>query len=212
MLSVSLGASAQSPGPGPVLIVTYVEAPPAKAAALAADLHAYAGQIENGSGKPRVMVLREFGRPNRMVIIEQWPNTSSPAFVKSETELAAIVQPDVQAPMDRRVNHPLTPSLTQMASAAFVVLMHVDMSLAGPAALKVLQAQRASVLAAPDALAYEDAVQDQHENHFAVCEVWKSRTAYEVYTATGPAEDFRRQLAPLLGSPFDDRFYEHIGH
>jgi quinol monooxygenase YgiN len=212
MLWVSLGASAQTPGAGPVLIVTYVEAPPAKGAALAADLHAYAGQIENGPGKPRVTVLREFGRPNRMVIIEQWPDSSSPAFAKSETELAAMVQPDVRAPMDRRVNHPLTPALTQMASAAFVVLMHVDMSLAGPAALKVLQAQRDSVLAAPDALGYEDAVQDQHENHFAVCEVWKSRTAYEAYTATGPAEDFRRQLAALLGSPFDDRFYERVGH
>jgi len=212
MLWVTLGASAQTPGAGPVLIVTYVEAPPAKGAALAADLHAYAGQIENGPGKPRMTVLREFGRPNRMVIIEQWPDSSSPAFAKSETELAAMVQPDVRAPMDRRVNHPLTPALTQMASTAFVVLMHVDMSLAGPAALKVLQAQRDSVLAAPDALGYEDAVQDQHENHFAVCEVWKSRTAYEAYTATGPAEDFRRQLAALLGSPFDDRFYERLGH
>ena len=107
MLWVSLGASAQTPGAGPVLIVTYVEAPPAKGAALAADLHAYAGQIENGPGKPRVTVLREFGRPNRMVIIEQWPDSSSPAFAKSETELAAMVQPDVRAPMDRRVNHPL---------------------------------------------------------------------------------------------------------
>jgi quinol monooxygenase YgiN len=207
-----MGASAQTPGAGPVLIVTYVEAPPAKAAALAADLHAYGGQIENGAGKPRVTVLREFGRPNRMVIIEQWPDSSSPAFAKSETQLAAMVQPDVVAPMDRRVNHPLTPALTQMASASFVVLMHVDMSLAGPAALKVLQAQRDSVLAAPYAVGYEDAVQDQHGNHFAVCEVWKSRTAYEAYAATGPAEDFRRQLAALLGSPFDDRFYERVGH
>src|ERR1700677_4067266 len=116
MLWVSLGASAQAPGAGPLLIVTYVEAPPAKGAALAVDLHAYAGQIENGRGKPRVTVLREFGCPNRMVIIEQWPDSSSPAFAKSETELAAMVQPDVRAPMDRRVNHPLTPALTPMAA------------------------------------------------------------------------------------------------
>jgi hypothetical protein len=66
MLWVSPGASAQAPGAGPVLIVTYVEAPPAKRAALAAYLQAYAGQIENGPGKTRVTVLREFGRPNRM--------------------------------------------------------------------------------------------------------------------------------------------------
>jgi len=212
MLWLSLGASAQTPGAGPLLIVTYVEAPAAKGAALAADLHAYAEQIENGPDKPRVTVLREFGRPNRMVILERWPDSSSHGFAKSETELAARVQPEVLAPMDRRVNHPLTPPLAQMASTAFVVLMHVDMSVAGPAALKVLQVQRDSVLAAPGVLGYEDAVQDQHGNHFVVCELWKSRAAYEAYTATGPAEDFRRQLAAVLGSPFDDRFYEQVGH
>ncbi len=200
-LGVSGRERADPRGLAPSWIVTYVEAPPAKGAALAIDLHAYAGQIENGPAKPRVTVLREFGRPNRMVIIEQWPDLSSPAFAKSETELAAMVQPDVRAPMDRRVNHPLTPALTQMASTAFVVLMHVDMSRAGPASLKVLEAQRDSGPAAPGALGYEDAVQDQHENHFAVCEVWKSRTAYEAYTATRPAEDFRRQLAAPLGPP-----------
>ncbi len=213
LLWISLSPRAPGQEAGPGLVVTYVEAPAAKGAALAADLQTYVEQIENGPGKPRVTVLREFGRPNRMVVIEQWPDLSSPAFVGAETLLAAKVEPDALAPMDRRVNHPLTPALAQPASTAFVVLMHVDIGGdAAAAAPKIVRVQRDAVLAAPGALGYEAAVQDQHANHFAVCEIWRSRASYEAYMATGPAEDFRRRLAPLLGSPFDDRFYARGGH
>lgn len=221
LLSVSPGLRAQTTQTqeaGPGLIVTYVEAPRAKGAALTADLRAYAGQIESGPGKPTVTILSELGRPNRMVVIEQWPDLSSPSVAGAETLLAAKAQPDAQAPMDRRVNHPLTPALAQalstaLPSTAFLVVMHIDIGLDPAAeAPKIVQAQRDAVLAAPGALGYEVAVQDQHANHFAVCEVWTSRAAYEAYTATGPAEDFSHRLAPLIGSPFDDRFYARVGY
>ena len=193
---------------GSGLIVTYVDAPPANGVALAAGLGAYAVQIENGPGKPRATVLKELGRPNRMVVIEQWPDMSAPDFAQAEAVLAAKVQPDALAPMDRHVSHPMTPALHEPPSTAFVVLMHVDIGRDLTAtAPKILQAQRDAVLAAPGALAFELAVQDQRTNHFAVYQVWKNRASYENYTATAPAKEFRRQLAPLLGSPFDDRFY-----
>lgn len=204
-------AKAQAAGAG--LIVTYVEAPPEKGAALAAELSAYAAQIENALGKPRVTLLKELGRPSRMVVIEQWPDLSAPAFAEAESILATKVQADALAPIDRHVNHPVTPAIEQPASTTFVVVMHVDIGRdAAAAAPKILEAQRETVLAAPGALGYELAVQDQRTNHFAVCEVWKSRAAYEAYTATATAKEFRRQLAPLLGSPFDDRFYVLAGH
>jgi quinol monooxygenase YgiN len=220
LLLASVGASAQAPAQtpaqapenGPGFIVTYVEAPAAKSAALAADVQGYARQIENGPGKPKVTILKEIGRPSRMVVMEQWADLSSPAVAQAGAGLAAKVQPDALAPMDRRVNHPLTPDLAQIASSAFVVLMHVDIGGGAAAAGQTtVQAQRDAVMAAPGAVGYEVAVQDQHTNHFALCEVWKSRAAYEAYTATGPAEDFRGQLAALIGSPFDDRFYERVG-
>jgi quinol monooxygenase YgiN len=204
---------AQNQAAGPGLIVTYVEAAPAKGAELAADLKAFALQIEAGPGKPAVAVLKEVGRPNRMVVIEQWPDLSSPDFAASEAALTAKVKPDALAPMDRHVSHPMAPALDQPSSTAFVVLMHVDIGrdLAATAP-KILQAQRSAVMSAPGAVGYEVAVQDQRTNHFAVWEIWKSRAAYESYTATAPAKELRSQLAPLLGSPFDDRFYASAEH
>lgn len=212
LLGVGVGAQAQSHGAAPGLIVTYVEASPAKGAALAAALKAYAGQIETSAGKPGVIVLRELGRPTRMAVLEQWPDLTSAAYTESEGELAGRVQTDALAPMDRRVNHPLTPARVQTGSAEFWVLMHLDVSPDYSAeAAKILVAQAEAVLAAPGALGYEVAAQDKRANHFAVYEVWKSRAAYESYTATAPGVEFRLRFGALIASPFDDRFYVKVG-
>jgi quinol monooxygenase YgiN len=219
LFCISLILNAQAPQAakaaltGPGLIVTYLEAPAAKAAALSADLQAYARKIEGGPGKPRVTIFKEGGRPNRMAALEQWPDMASADYAQAETILAAKVQADVLSPMDRRVNHPMTSPLAQPTPKAFVVLMHIDIGGAGAASVpKIVEAQRDAVLAAPGALAYEVSVQDQHTNHFALCEFWASHAAYEAYIATAAAEDFRRALAPLIGSPFDDRFYSVVSH
>lgn len=198
---------AQAPAPGQ--IVTYVEAPAAKTPALVTDLKAYAIEVEKGDGSPRVTLLTELGRPSRMVVLEQWPDISSPAETQAQKLLLRKTEPDVLAPIDGHLNHPLTPALSQAPSTAFHVLMHVDVRL-GSDAESILKAQRAAVLAAPGALGFEVGVQDQRPNHFTLHEVWANRKAYEAYAATPPAEDLRRRLAPLLGSPFDERFYSKI--
>ena len=219
--SVALTAQPQQPQlTGPGLIVTYVESSSAKAPALAADLKVYARQIERQPAKPQVTLLRESGRPNRMVVLEQWPDVTSVAIPEAGTLLAAKAQPEIQAPIDRRVNHPLTPvpasaldpAVNLGKAPAFFVLMHVDVGRGAGDVPKLLAAQRDAVLAAAGALGYEVAVQDQKPNHFALLEIWKSRAAYEAYTATAPAEDLRRQLSDLIGAPFDDRFYEGVNH
>lgn len=194
----------------PALIVTYVEAPAAKAAALAADLKAYAAQIENGPGKPRVTILQELGRPSRIAVLEHWTDVASPAITDAATTLVAKTQPDVLAPLDRRPNQLVTPPIAQAPPTAFHVLMHIDVNPGADVAQAALKAQRDAVLAAPGALGYEVAVWTKRPNHLAVHEVWASRKAYEDYAATPPARELRDRLAPLLGSPFDDRFYSAL--
>ena len=220
LLSVSLSLHAQAPRTpaapptGPGLVVTYVEASPPKRAALAADLKAYAAQIENLPAKPRVAILSEMGRPIRIVVLERWPDLSSASVAEAETLLAAKVQPDVQAPIDRRVNLPMTPPLGEISftGPAFFVLMHLDLRGGSGDVTKILQAERDAVVSAPGGLGFGVMVQDQHNNHFTIGEVWTSRPAYEAFTATGPGQAFRRSLATLIGSPFDDRFYTRVGN
>lgn len=195
----------------PRLMVYYVEAPPAKAAEVAKALDAYASTVrdEEGPDAPVIDVLRESGRPGRMALVEQWRDLSDAKADRRTKALAAHIGPDLQAPIDDRLSDPLVPlDFTTAPTGVFHVLMHIDVVPDGAAtAAKALTAQKASVMAAPGALAFEAATQTGRPNHFAVHEVWKTRAAYEAYAASAAGMDLRRQFTPYKGAPFDDRFY-----
>lgn len=195
----------------PRLMVYYVEAPPAKAAAVAKALEAYASDAreKEGSDGPVIEVLRESGRPSRMAVVEQWRDLSAAKADQRTKALQAKIGVDLQAPIDDRLGDPLAPlDFTTAPTGVFHVLMHIDVIPDGaPMASKALLAQKTSVMAAPGALAFEAATQAGRPNHFAVHEVWKTKAAYEAYAASPAGEDLRRQFAPYKGAPFDDRFY-----
>lgn len=210
-----VGAGALAPAVScaatPGLLVFYVEAPPARAAAVAAALRAYAAKARADAEKdtPMIDVLSESGRAGRMAVVEQWPDLAPEKADRQTQALQAAVGADLQAPIDDRLNDPLVPlDFATAPTGAFHVLMHIDVVPDGAAvAARALAAQRAEVLAAPGALAFEAAAQANRPNHFAVYETWKSRAAYEAYAGSPAAQGLRRQLAPFKGAPFDDRFY-----
>jgi quinol monooxygenase YgiN len=70
----------------PRLMVYYVEAAPAKAAAVAKALRAYASDAreKEGAAAPVIEVLRESGRSSRMAVVEQWRDLS-PAKADART-------------------------------------------------------------------------------------------------------------------------------
>jgi quinol monooxygenase YgiN len=195
----------------PRLMVYYVVAPPAKAAAVAKALETFAAKAreEQGADAPQIEVLREAGRPSRMAVIEQWRDLSPAKAEQGTKVLQAQIGADLQAPIDDRLNDPLSPlDFTTAPTGVFHVLMHIDVVPDGAqTASTALQAQKASVMAAPGALAFEAATQVGRPNHFTVHEVWKTRAAYEAYAASTAAQDLRRQFTRYKGAPFDDRFY-----
>jgi quinol monooxygenase YgiN len=205
--------SAQALAASPRLLVFYIEAPPAKAAAVADQLSQYASKTRDDEGPdaPVMEVLRESGRPSRMAIVEQWRNLSPEKAEKRTKALQAQVGADLQAPIDDRLGDPLTPlDLTTAPTGVFHVLMHIDVVPEGAdTASKAITAQKTSVMVAPGALAFEASAQVGRTNHFEVHEVWKDRAAYEAYAASSAGEDLRRQFTQYKGAPFDDRFYGH---
>jgi quinol monooxygenase YgiN len=188
--------------------VFYVEAPPAKAAAALAALEAE-GRQARAAGAAAAEALRESGRAGRMALVEQWRDLPAAEAERRAKALQASLAPDLQAPVDDRVNDPIVPLDFRPAPAgAFHVLMHIDVLPDGAATTRqALTAQKAQVMAAPGALAFQAASQAGRPNHFAVHEAWKSRAAYEAYAASPAGQDLRRQLDPFKGAPFDDRFY-----
>ncbi len=211
VLATLAGALAAGGGraaaPAPRLMVFYVEAPPAKAAAALAALQAQA--TEDRTASVAAEVLRESGRAGRMALVEQWRDLSEAEAGRRAKALDARLRPDLQAPVDDRLSDPIVPlDLKPAPAGAFHVLMHIDVVPDGAAtARQALVAQKAVVMAAPGALAFEAASQTGRPNHFAVHEAWKNRAAYEAYAASPAGRDLRRRLTPFKGAPFDDRFY-----
>lgn len=207
----ALGA-AEALAASPRLMIYYVEAPPAKAAGVAKALQTFASQVreEDGPDAPVIDVLREAGRPSRMAVVEQWRNLSAAKAERWTKALQTAVGADLQAPVDDRLGDPLVPlDFTTAPTGVFHVVIHIDVIPEGAAtAARALAAQKASVMVAPGALAFEAATQTGRPNHFAVHEVWRTRAAYESYAASPAGMDLRRRFTAYKGAPFDDRFYD----
>jgi quinol monooxygenase YgiN len=192
----------------PRLTVFYAEAPPSRAAAVLAGLQAEA-QAARAAGAAAAEALSESGRPSRMALVIEWRDLPAAMAERRAKALQAKLAPDLQAPIDDRLNDPIVTLDPRPAPpGAFHVLMHIDVLPDGAAtARQALIAQQRQVMAAPGALAFSAATQTGRPNHFAVHEAWRNRAAYEAYAASPSGQDLRRQLDRFKGAPFDDRFY-----
>jgi len=47
-------------------------------------------------------------------------------------------------------------------------------------------------------------------NHFTLVEEWESQAAYERHVSSDRTVQFRGQLQPMLGSPFDERRHTQV--
>ncbi len=47
-------------------------------------------------------------------------------------------------------------------------------------------------------------------NHITIVEVWRSAHAYELHVGSGHTVKFRKEIQPLIGSPFDSRVYRRL--
>jgi quinol monooxygenase YgiN len=47
-------------------------------------------------------------------------------------------------------------------------------------------------------------------NHMSIVEVWESQQAFEAHEAAAHTRQFREQLQPLLGSPYDERLHHNL--
>jgi len=206
VLAALAGGAGHAAAPEPRLLVIYVEATPANAVAALAVLETQA-RADQASGAS-AEVLSELGRPNRMALVERWRDLPEAEAGRRAKALDSRLAPDLQAPVDDRLNDPIVQLDLKPAAGAFHMLTHIDVVPDGaPAAREALTVQRAMVMAAPGALAFQAASQTGRPNHFAVYETWKSRAAYEAYAASAAGQDLRLRLAPFKGAPFDDRFY-----
>jgi quinol monooxygenase YgiN len=90
------------------------------------------------------------------------------------------------------------------------VVTHVDtLPGSGPAA-KLLQQYVTDSRKDKGAVRMELYVQISRANHFSLVEVWENQQAYDAHLAAAHTRQFREQIQPMLGSPFDERLHQIV--
>ena len=218
---VPAGAQAPAPAAGPVYVVTYFEAGPAAATAVAGTLKQYAAATRKEDGNTGFVTgfvaLRESGRPGRFAFVEGWRDKKAlDAHGAAAKALQDQLQAQLAAPFDVRPSSGLAVAtalagVDQAMATAVFVLTHVDVP--PPAkddCIALLKQMTDNSRKDAGVLRFDILQQDSRPNHFTVVEGWRDRKAHDAHVMIDHTRDFRRKLTPMSGSLYDERAYEAI--
>jgi quinol monooxygenase YgiN len=220
-LTAALPAGAQAPAPaapgGPVYAVTYFEAGPAAANAVAATLKQFAAATRKEDGNAGFVALRETGRAGRFAFVEGWRDKKAmEAHAAAAKALQEQVQANLVAPFDVRPSSGLAVAtalagVDQAMATAVYVLTHVDVP--PPAkedCIALLKQLTENSRKDAGVLRFDVLQQDSRPNHFTVVEAWRDRKSHDAHVVADHTRDYRRKLTPMSGALFDERLYEAI--
>jgi quinol monooxygenase YgiN len=174
----------------------------------------------------RVETLEEIARPERFVILESATRADELTGPEaSARETLASLNDFLTAPPDRRANRDFTDvpaesapaSSTNVASpprssSELYAIAHLDIG--PPDQARGVEALRRFVDAArrsPGNLRFEAWQQSNRPNHFNLIASWTSRSKLDAFTVGTAAREYRASVAPLIGSPYDQRLYRIVG-
>ncbi len=155
------------------------------------------------------------GRPGHFAVLETWRNQA--AFdardPSAKRQLMDALQAIRTSDYDERPYKTLTlaadKSVGGVRTQGVFVISHVDVApnTEAPALLqKLADASRQEA----GNLRFDVIQHIQRANHFTVVEHWQSQAALDTHVAAAHTREYRDALAPLTGSPLDERAYTPI--
>ena len=202
-------------GPAPVL--TLIEVKIEARGHAGGVLRQYANALREHQATPgQFILMQEISRPERFAILDR---ERSAVLTEGGRETRAFPEgltDDLTAPPDQRLNHELDGTATATgarvdAHANLFVITHVD--IASPDRSGVETAFRKLVAAArlsDGNLGFEILQQVDRPNHFNLISAWLGESSFRAFVASAGAREFRQTIAPLLGSPYDERFFRRV--
>jgi quinol monooxygenase YgiN len=206
-----LGAHAQ---PATFHTASYVEVGPILAKVGAATLRAYRDAERKHRGASNLEIYQRIDRPNQFVILGAWSDAKAfEAHQASEhaKALSGKLATLLASPIDVRRHGALSESTAKPGKDPLVVVTHVD----------AIPPQKDSAVAALKQLAADSHKQSgnlrfdvwqqaDRPNHFTLVESWGSRGSFDLHQMQRHTRDFRAKLAPISGSPYDERLYKTL--
>jgi len=91
------------------------------------------------------------------------------------------------------------------------VVTHVDIIPPQAAAgTKLVQQYVLDTRKDPGLIRIEAAAEIARTNHISLLEVWQDKKAFDEHIANAHTRQFRQQLDPMLGSPYDERLHHSL--
>jgi quinol monooxygenase YgiN len=196
--------------------VTYVDFKPADAKAGARVLDDLAAHALSRGGAVRFQVMQQVGRPNLFVLFGIWNHALAYEAYKSSLATQSILArltPRLGAPLDERPGNLLggsVPSPTRHAAARQIaVITHLDIiPTFVDQARPVLDKYMADSPGDPGVLTSAMLSWTPTTNHFQLVEVFADQRAYDSHLSAQHTVDFRTNLQPTIGAPYDARVYK----
>jgi len=214
LLSIAV-PGAQARGETAVYAVGYVDVmPSAKADAIAA-LKQYRDASRKDKGYVRMEFFEQAGRPGHLNIIETFANPEAldaHAAAEHTKQFRSKLDSIRLSDYDQRPYKTVTlgPPPPAASAGAIHVITHVDIGGQGTNAPDLLQRLAEASRREPGNVRFDVLQHTMRANHFTVIEAWQNQKALDAHAAATHTRQYRDGLAPIAGSPLDERIYKVI--
>jgi autoinducer 2-degrading protein len=205
----------QTPADSTFYSVAYVDIAPASRPAAIAAFKQYREASRQDSGFVRIEFFEQGGRPAHFSIIETWSDNK--AF---DAHAASAHAKDYRSKIDsiRLSDYDQRPYKTLSVSAArnaagdhgSFVITHVDIGGQGTNAVDLLKRLAEVSRKEQGNLRFDVMQHTMRANHFTVIEEWQTAKAVDAHASAAHTKEYRNSLAPIAGSPLDERFYKLV--
>jgi quinol monooxygenase YgiN len=215
LLIGALLVSAQAPSDTTFYTVAYVEVMPASKATVPTAFKQYRDASRKDDGFVRSEIFEQAGWPGHFVIIETWANAKAydaHAAAAHAKEWRSKLDPIRLSDYDQRPYKTLSigPPNAAANNRATYVISHVDIGGQGTNAAELLRRLAEASRKEPGNLRFDVTQHTMRANHFTVVEAWQNEKALEAHAASASTKQYRDGIAPIAGSPLDQRIYKAV--
>jgi len=206
---------AQAPPDRTAYSVAYVNILPASRTAAIAAIKQYRDASRKEDGFQRIELFEQVGRPAHFCIMETWANgkdLNAHDASANTKDFRSKIDSMRLSDYDQRPYKTLSLSTAHhdTSSRSIFVITHVDIGGQGTNAADLLRKLAEASRKEEGNLRFDVLQHAMRANHFTVIEEWQTAKAMETHAAATHTKEYRNSLAPIAGSPLDERLYKAV--
>ena len=195
--------------------VSYVDIAPASKQTAIAAFKQYRDASRKDDGFVRYEFFEQAGRPGHFSLIETWANQKAfdtHSNASHTKDFRGKLDPIRLSDYDSRPykSLSLTPNPAPANDRAIFVITHVDIGGQGTNAADLLKRLAEASRKEDGNLRFDVLQHTMRANHFTVIEEWQTQKAVDAHAAAAHTKQYRDGLAPIAGSPLDERLYKFV--